>query len=147
MGMPMNIKKPVPPQAAGPAQPPQGGPPAASPQMPPQAAAGMPGTPPGQPMVSGEEVQGLMFSRLGQMSDEELNMLGSIVTEETVSVLFKLLPELGIFFEEALKFNGSQQQGVTGQQGESEARIPKGDGEESDNPLVNPKISRGLMGY
>lgn len=119
--------------------------PAPTPGAPGMAPQGMPQQampqPQQQPMVNGEELQGLLFSRIGQMSDEELDVLQSIITPETASVLFKLLPELGILIEKALQGSEEGMGSMPEKEGGSDTSMEH----ESDNPLVNPKISSGLM--
>lgn len=122
--MDMNEKQPRPmmPQAQQAQSP--GGP------MPPAAAGGG-----AQPMVSGEEVQGLLFSRINQMTPEEMQMLDSIITPKTLPMLFKLLPELAILFEQGSNLKGASSGPVPGG-----AQVPQ----QQD---VNQQASRGLMGY
>lgn len=151
----MPQKKPMMPPQAG-AAPPAGGPPpqaAPAPQMmPPGAGAGAPaGMPPQQPMVSGEEVQGLLFSRIQQFDERDMQLLDDIITMENMPMLLKLLPELAILFEKGTNIQSAQGQAPGGG---SESTYSNESGEPSQNPLVNApdsnsgsKPSRGLMGY
>ncbi len=99
------------------------------------------------PVIDGEQLQALLFDRVKQLTPEEMQILDSIVTPESVPVLFKLFPELGILFD-----MGSQLQGSPGQEqaggGQPAPPAPEPQRqEESQNPLSNPDVSRGLRGY
>lgn len=97
------------------------------------------------PEIDGEELQMLLFSRVKQLSQPEMQILDSIITPQTVPVLFKLFPELGVLFDQ-----GSQLR----QQGGGMPQVPQqGQGgqpqqfeQEEENPLVSGgNVSRGLM--
>lgn len=128
------MQEPMPQQ-----QPPMGG---GMPQQPMMPQAG--GAPPA-PMIDGEDLQMLLFSRVAEMNPQEQQTLDALITPETLPVLFKLLPELGILFEQASAIKGMQGEGM-----EPEEEYEDEEGmdyeEESDNPLINENLSRGLMG-
>jgi len=127
------------------------------PQMPPQqAAAGAPAAPQapmdgmqdefeegmGGPEINGEELQMLLFSRVQELSQPEMMILDQMITPQTVPVLFKLFPELGILFEQGTQLQGMSPQGQANVQ-----QMPAGSAYESENPLVNDgNLSQGLMG-
>lgn len=94
------------------------------------------------PMIDGEQLQMLLFDRVRQLSPQEMQVLDSIITPQTVPVLFKLFPELGILFD-----MGSQLQGMNGGGGqEQEQGQPQMGQAQQPNPLSNPNVSRGLSG-
>lgn len=115
-------------------------------QQPQMSGGGMPqqagGMAPQMPQLNGEDVQMLLFSRIAEMNQQELQTLDSVITPETLPVLFKLLPELGILFEQASAIQG---RGMAGE-GMMEENGEGYEDEESDNPLINDNLSRGLMG-
>ncbi len=97
------------------------------------------------PMIDGEQLQMLLFDRVRQLSPQEMQVLDSIITPQTVPVLFKLFPELGILFD-----MGSQLQGMNGGSGqgqEQEQGQPQMGQAQQPNPLSNPNVSRGLSGF
>ncbi len=127
---------PMPQQSAAPEQPPmpmQGQP---QPGMEGQGAEFDPS------VINGEELQMLLFTRLQELSPEEARAFADLITPETVIPLFKLLPELGILFDEIL----SQRAQGMGQDGAGMPQPQEQPMDESENPLVNDNISRGLMG-
>lgn len=105
------------------------------------------------PEIDGEELQMLLFSRVKQLSQPEMQILDSIITPQTVPVLFKLFPELGILFDQGsqLRQQGGAQPPAAGggmpqmpQQGQGGQ--PQQYEQEEENPLVSGgNVSRGLM--
>lgn len=92
----------------------------------------------GQPqnILRGEDVQKLLLQRVAQMDEYDLEILDSIINEETISMLVKLLPELAILFKEASAFQGD---GFD----DGSQKFEDDDIVERDN--MNPLVSEGLM--
>ena len=108
--------------------------------------------PEGQPMpeIDGEELQMLMMERVGTLSPPEMQVLDSIITPQTVPVLFKLFPELGILFEQGSQIQAyMQQQGGQQPQGQPQMQQQQmqqqGQPQQQANPLINDEVSAGLM--
>lgn len=104
-------------------------------QMPQQQMSQQPQQGMQAPQLRGEDVQALLFSRIETLSPQEMQVLDSIITPETVPVLFKIFPELGILFDK-----GSQLQ-----QGAGRQQMQRPQQQMSSIP-VDPNLSRGLMG-
>lgn len=126
------------------------------PQMQPQAA--MAPEQPAQPQMGGqkapwfnEEVQQTLFGRIQALSEQEVAILDSIVTQETFPVLSKVFTELFSDGTEQQQPQGAiqPQQPQQPQQGAGHAGgaspAPQG-GDNTPNPLVNRDVSRGLVG-
>lgn len=131
-----------PPQAGQQPQAPQGLPPQGmQPQQPPQAPMPAQGMGAAMPQLDGEEVQMLLFSRIQELDPTEMQTLADSfnINPETIAVLFKVLPELGILFDSIMQGSGEG-----GMPDEQQEQYPAD--EESQNPLVNDNLSRGLMG-
>lgn len=99
----------------------------------------------GGPQIDGEELQMLMFERVQQLSPEEMQVFSSIITPQTVAVLLKMFPELGILFDEVL----SGQMGQGQPQPQQGAQMMPGQpapGAGEQHPFINPNVSKGLMG-
>lgn len=94
---------------------------------------------PETPMIDGEQLQMLLFSRFKELTPVEMQILDSIITPQTVPVLFKLFPELGVLFD-----MGSQLQGMA-PQGQPQPMM--GQPQQTAAMPSNPNVSRGLMGY
>lgn len=118
-------------------------PPMPQPQQPPMAGGGMPqmqqqaGAMP-QSTIDGEELQMLLISRFGQLEPSEQDQFADLVNPETIPVLFKMFPELGILFDKIMEL---QNGGMPEQEMQDQPME-----EEPENPLINDNLSRGLMG-
>jgi hypothetical protein len=102
-----------------------------------------PGATPGQG-IDQEELQGLLMSRVQQLSKEELQILDSIVTPETIMVLYKVFPELGVLFDHATAVYQGSEGG--GEEQAAPMEQPDEAAAADAHPLINQGVSRGLMG-
>lgn len=105
------------------------------------------------PEINGEELQMLLFSRVQQLSPPEMQILDDIITPQTVPVLFKLFPELGVLFERGTHIQAFLAQqgagGPEGAQGMPQQPMPQQPAPAqaaNANPLVDDRASAGLMG-
>lgn len=97
----------------------------------------------GMPEINGEELQMLMFNRVAELTPQEQQVFASVVTPQTVPVLFKMFPELGILFDQILSGQGgAQSQPGAGQM--MPGQPAPGSGE--DHPFLRDNVSKGLMG-
>lgn len=111
----------------------------------------------GVPTINGEDLQMLLLDRVRQLNPQEMQVLDSIITPESIMVLFKIFPELGVLFEKGTQVQGMAGgggQGMNPQMPQQDPAAPQaspaqfqGQQEEEPNPLSNPNISRGLTGY
>lgn len=74
----------------------------------------MPMQPPPQqqqniPQIRAEDLQKVLLQRVAQLSPEETDVLDAMITPETVMVLVKLFPELGVVFIEASALRGADE--------------------------------------
>lgn len=95
-----------------------------------------------QVQLRGEDVQMLMFQRVKQLTREELILFDGLITIETLPLFLKILPELGVLYEQATAIRGMEAQGEMPQEGMYEEE----QGEEEENPFLGEGISRGLVG-
>lgn len=124
-------------------------------QIPPEMSGGSGGSAQQQEIAMGKVMQILLLKRIGEMSQEELEALDSIITPESITVLAKLLPELIPVFENASAFRnddgGIAEDDGEGDEGEgmvgSQNPLTQDDTEDKEEPMMrgNPAVSQGLV--
>lgn len=149
MQTPMKPKAPVPPSAAANAAAAQGYDDSADVAMMEDDEEGSEEEPGAQ--INGEDLQKLLLERVTQLSQPELQILDQMITPQTIPVLFKIIPELGVLFEMGSQIAGAQ--GGAAQQpptdGQPQPQAPAGPQQrpQEPNPLMDENVSRGLVGY
>ena len=149
----------IPQQSSSPVQqqaPAAGAAPQAAPQSMDQYEAGRQTPQRTQDIGFNQKIQNILLSRieaLGQKNPNFGQAIDSGVTREAAMELIQVLPELKPIFEALGVTDASGDEGddsdlsVGGaQQGTTTPQPGADDEEESDNPLVNQGVSRGLVG-
>lgn len=88
------------------------------------------------PEIDPEEMQMLIFSRIAELSPEETQIFSSMVTPQTVGVLFKIMPELGPLLQEIVMAQQGQGGGMPQQGGQP---MPQGAGAAPPQPRPMPQ--------